>query len=132
MAGLPPSLGLDREQRERESEGGREGEREEETERDRETEREMHKQRQRDIRTVGVTEKLLLPFCNYCSNGGKTVNCVLFDTRRSNIERARRLNIFALINGVLINGVPLIYRKPGITPVQPATFQEWHSNFNNP
>ena len=60
------------------------------------------------------------------------MNCVLFDTRRSNIERARRLNIFVLINGVLINGVPLIDRKPGITLVQPATFQERHSNFNNP
>ena len=43
--------------------------------------------------TVGVTEKLPLPFCNYCSNGGKTVNSVLFAACRSNVERTRHLNV---------------------------------------
>ena len=50
--------------------------------------------------TVGVTEKLPLPFCNYRPNGGKTVNGVLFAARSSNVERAP-LTRFALINGVL-------------------------------
>ena len=43
--------------------------------------------------TVGVTEKVPLPFCNYRSNGGEMVNCVLFAACRSNVERACRLNV---------------------------------------
>ena len=51
--------------------------------------------------TVGVTKKLPLPFCNYRSNGGKTVNGILFAARRNNVERAL-LKRFALINGILL------------------------------